>query len=185
MKRAIIITILIFILKTSIAPPVPEYIKEQRKLYAIAEIERRAYEKEFDEWKKAMAFKESSDNWMAYNSIGCIGSYQFCIATLEGLGFHGITVEKFKRDPSIFSQELQDEALMALIRANELSLKRFDDYIGTTVKGVLITRSGLIAAAHLGGVGGVERFLTSSGNPADMNGTSVKDYMQDFSQFNI
>src|SRR5699024_2705198 len=53
-----------------------------------------------------------------------------------------------------------------------------DRYVGQTVGGVPITQDGIRAMAHLGGIGGAAKFLTSGGkiNPADSNGTSLRDY---------
>ena len=61
-----------------------------------------------------------------------------------------------------------------------------EKYIGETIGGVEITRSGLIAMAHLGGKGGMKRFLESDGeyNPNDsgsgVEGNSLADYAKKF-----
>lgn len=205
MKRITLIAILILAFQNLIAPPISKSLTTSNKLFALSEIKRWAtekeeafkkliYKEEIAKWKHLMGFKEASNNWTLCNDFGYMGLYQFCSDTLEKLGFTGITPEKFKADPSIFSPDMQDEALMALIRENELSLKnrvsklsakRFEDYIGETIQGVVITKGGLLAAAHLAGIGGVQLFLTGSNNFADCNGTSVSKYMSEFSQFNI
>ena len=115
-----------------------------------------------------------------------MGLYQFKQSTLERLGFYGITPEEFEKNPNIFPIELQEEALKALIKTNATDLKEiFNDYIGQTIKGVKITKSGLLAAAHLAGVGGVEKFLKEDKNPKDKNGTSVACYLKKFENYNI
>jgi hypothetical protein len=184
-KKIVILTILIFIFHLCSAPNLSDILKESQKKYVISEMKRWAWEKEFNRWKEDLGFKESGGDWTKYNKIGCIGTYQFRVATLECLGFKGITFNKFKTNPEIFSPELQEEALRALIRANELALKQFEQYIGQTIGGVLITRSGLLAAAHLGGIGGVKKFLENNKNPLDSNGTSIGDYLQKFHRYNI
>jgi hypothetical protein len=60
----------------------------------------------------------------------------------------------------------------------EIKSNGFDRYEGQTVGGVLITRDGLRAMLHLGGVGGARDALESDGtvNGKDINGKSVLDY---------
>lgn len=60
----------------------------------------------------------------------------------------------------------------------EIQSNGLDKYIGKTVGGTVITREGLQAMMHLGGVGGAKRALESDGkdSPKDANGTSVMSY---------
>ena len=57
-----------------------------------------------------------------------------------------------------------------------------DKFYGQNVGGVTINRDSIRGMAHLGGIGGVQRFITSGGksNPADENGTKLSDYGQRF-----
>ena len=124
------------------------------------------WEREFNRWKNHLGRRESGNNWLAYNQQSrCMGKYQFQEATLERLGYQGITFERFISNPEIFPEKLQEGAFNALIRVNTRSLKQFEQYIGQTVDSVLITRSGLLAAAHLGGVGSIKSFFTHNKNP--------------------
>jgi hypothetical protein len=148
----------------------------------LSSIKEQSLQQEWQKWKQLLAFKESSNRYNAINPQGCIGKYQFQISTLRYLGFKNITVENFK---STFSAEIQEQALEKLIHANELLLSHLQQYVGKTVRGILITKSGLLAASHLAGVGGVSKFLKSDKNPTDCNNTSVRDYLQQFSQFKI
>lgn len=63
---------------------------------------------------------------------------------------------------------------------NYISSNGLDQYIGTSINGVTMTRDGLVAMAHLGGSNGMKRFLESGGqyNPSDSFGTSLQDYAQ-------
>jgi hypothetical protein len=128
---------------------------------------------------------ESSNNWRVVNPIGMMGKYQFSAKTLEDLGYHGITPARFKADPNIFPVAMQERALKDLIAKNLHSLTKFTQYIGQVVNGVLITRAGLVAASHLAGVGGVQRYLTSNHNATDMNGSSVQHYLQEFQAYTV
>ena len=81
------------------------------------------------------------------------------------------------------SPVLQEKAFIALLSKNKWELrKEIEKYSGTVVGGVHITESGILAAAHLGGVNSVKRFFKSSGRRAvrDGYGTSIKTYMRKF-----
>ncbi len=51
--------------------------------------------------------------------------------------------------------------------------------IGSKINGVTVTLSGLVAVAHLGGAGGMRRFVETNGqyNPADELGTTLTKYL--------
>ncbi|MGD0340335.1 MAG: hypothetical protein ABSA76_01320 [Bacteroidales bacterium] len=132
-----------------------------------------------------LSLLESSGDWKIINSLGMLGKYQFSVSTLEILGYHNITPEKFKADPSIFSEAMQEQALRDLMQYNERYLKRFASFIGQIINGTLITKAGLLGAAHLAGVGGVQRFLTSAHNATDINGSSVQKYLNEFQNYNV
>ena len=55
------------------------------------------------------------------------------------------------------------------------------------INNVPITKAGLIAAAHLGGARSVKLYLKSNGkiNREDAYGTSIEDYLLEFSIFDI
>ena len=59
------------------------------------------------------------------------------------------------------------------------------DYIGETIKGVTVTKSGMIAAAHLGGARSVKLFLTSNGklDKADVLGNYSQQLHEESSAF--
>jgi hypothetical protein len=63
--------------------------------------------------------------------------------------------------------------------SEQITARGLDRYIGQTIKGVLVTREGIAAMAHLGGMGGAERFLTSNGeyDPGDSNETKLSSYL--------
>jgi hypothetical protein len=184
-KRIMILLIFIYCFHPCSAPNLSDIQSAESFQTAVMEIKKAEWEREFVRWKVAMGINESGGNWTSCNDIGCIGTYQFRIATLEFLGFSGITLEKFKTNPEIFPEELQDEAMCALISYNEICLRQFEQFIGMTIDGVLITRSGLLAAAHLGGVGAVKSFLIDKENRTDLYGTTIKDYIVKFQGYNI
>lgn len=127
-------------------------------------------------FKEAVAFKESQGKYKKINSLGYMGKYQFGIETLKTIGI---------KDSLAFlnSPKLQEKAFVALLSKNKWELKdEIEKYTGKIVGGVKVTESGILAAAHLGGVGSVKRFLNTNGarKCKDDYGTSVGTYMRDF-----
>lgn len=124
--------------------------------------------------------KESSNNYQAVNRLGYMGRYQFGKNTLKSIGIN-VTKQEFLSDPA-----LQEEAMERLLAANYKSLKRFiDKYEGQTLHGVEVTKSGVLAAAHLGGAGSVRRWFRKGSNFKDANGTSITYYMKRFSGYRL
>jgi hypothetical protein len=139
---------------TCAAPELSKEQKQDQKEIVLFFLKRQAYKKEFTRFIDHLGFKESSNNWKAVNDIGCIGRFQFSPGTLLMLGYGNITPQQFKSDPQVFPPELQIRLLEALIKSNESQLTDFMIYIGKVINGVTITRAGLLAGAHLGGVMG-------------------------------
>ena len=140
---------------------------------------------QFKQFIEHLGLIESSNRWQVVNSIGMMGKYQFSQATLERLGYYGITPEKFKADPSIFPESVQEQAMRELVKTNQHQLKKFAQYIGQVINGVLITEAGLLGAAHLAGVGGVQKYLASNHNATDRNGSSVQKYLKEFQGYSV
>ncbi|MES2544439.1 MAG: peptidoglycan-binding protein LysM [Bacteroidota bacterium] len=127
-------------------------------------------------YKEAIAFQESQGKYKKVNSSGYMGKYQFGTQTLKSIGIKNTIA--FLNSP-----RMQEKAFVALLSKNKWELKdEIDAYEGTIINGVTITESGILAAAHLGGVGSVKRFLSSKGKRVckDSNGASVVSYMRDF-----
>lgn len=162
-------------------------IAQLNRLIVIQDILIQESKKQFEKFISKLQFVESSGNWKAINKLGCIGLFQFAPGTLKDLGHAEITTEAFKNNPDIFPPSMQVKVLNELIKANEKGLKNCFAYIGKVVNGVLITKAGLIAGAHLGGVGGVTTFLESGGqtNRKDVNNATVQGYMKMFAEYNI
>lgn len=88
----------------------------------------------------------------------------------------GMTPQEFLADPNaqVALEEWYSGEIWGGIEDNGL-----DKYVGQTINGVPVTPAGLFAVAHLGGMGGLEKFLSSGGqyNPSDAYGTSLTDYL--------
>lgn len=130
-------------------------------------------------YKEAIAFKESQGQYKKVNSLGYLGKYQFGMETLKTIGI---------KDSLTFinSPRLQEKAFVTLLSKNKWELKGYiQKFEGKIVDGIKITESGILAAAHLGGVGSVKLFLNSNGKRKckDDYGTSVKTYLRDFGNY--
>ncbi|MCF4100913.1 peptidoglycan-binding protein LysM [Gillisia sp. M10.2A] len=127
-------------------------------------------------FKEAVAFKESGGDYQSINEYGYMGKYQFGKGTLKLIGIYNS--ENFLDSP-----ELQEAAFYANASRNKWILirdiKRFE---GKKINGVVITESGILAAAHLAGPGSVKKYLRSWGATAfsDAFGTSIAHYMKRF-----
>lgn len=132
-----------------------------------------------------LAYKESSNNPNVVNTLGYIGKYQFGRAALKEIGYGSLRISEFRKNPSIFPEEAQDEAIVELLKINRKRLEStIEKYEGKYIAGIKITEAGLLAAAHLAGASGVKRFLRTNGryNPSDSYGTRLSDYLLEFSK---
>ena len=130
-------------------------------------------------FKEAIAFKESQGKYHAVNTLGYLGKYQFGVTTLELLGIN---------NPQYFlnTPELQEKAFLANTNRNKWVLRRdINRFVGKKINGIMITESGILAAAHLAGPGNVKRYLRSYGTlgSRDAYGTDIPDYMRKFSGY--
>lgn len=92
-------------------------------------------------FKEALAFKESQGNYLAVNSFGYMGKYQFGVNTLELVGVYNM--ENFLKDPA-----LQEKVFKVNIARNKWILRKdIKRFVGKYIKGTEITESGILAAA--------------------------------------
>ena len=150
----------------------------------------------YDDFRDDLGMRESSDNYAAVNRFHYMGRYQLGSLALQDIGFqdqngawtdlaksYGISSEQdFLNSPEGQDEivEIYHRRLCSYIRANDL-----DDYIGTTYCGVKVTKSGLLAACHLVGIGSLIRGLESGQAVYDGNGVSAAEYMELFAGYNI
>ncbi|WP_411031014.1 hypothetical protein [Spongiimicrobium sp. 3-5] len=132
-------------------------------------------------FKEALAFKESSGNYFIINTLGYLGKYQFGVGTLQLMGVYNATV--FLNDPA-----LQEKVFQINIARNKWILRRdINRFVGKRIRGVEITESGILAAAHLAGAGNVKKYLRSYGkfDVKDAYGTNIAFYIKKFSGYDI
>ena len=135
-----------------------------------------------------LATRESSGNTRADNGEGYVGRTQFGEARLTDARRAGVipasmTQEQFKNNPQV-QKEVEDWHFSDI---DEQAKKRgLDKYYGQTIGGVTLNKDAIRGMAHIGGIGGVERFINTGGqyDPADSNKTKMSDYGKEFGRVN-
>ena len=130
-------------------------------------------------FKEALAYKESRGRYNAVNTFGYLGKFQFGSSTLKTLGVYNLIF--FLNSPA-----LQEKAFLANTKRNKWKLTlEINSFVGSEINGVVITESGILAAAHLAGPGNVKRYLRSFGfkDFRDGYGTEISYYMRKFAGF--
>lgn len=156
-----------------------QYLMQQQQLQK---------EQELSKFLFQLSLRESSHKWDVINTLGYMGKYQFGKAALSTIGYSHVTVCKFKKNPLIFSEQDQDTAIRTLI---EYNVEYLDYYIAmyehSTINGIYITKSGIIAAAHLAGYVNVKKFLVSNGTyvTKDKYGTKLTSYLKEFANYKL
>ncbi len=140
--------------------------------------------KDFIGFKEFLGFFESGSDYKKINRLGYLGKYQFGKSTLKVL-----KIDYLKND-FINEPALQEKAFLMNVMRNKWILRReISSFNGLVINGMLITESGIIAAAHLSGPGNVKKFLrsycVSELDLKDANGTKISDYLKTFKNYNI
>lgn len=157
-------------------------------------------EKGFGNFARDLRRRESGNDYKIVNPYGYLGAYQFGMARLCDLGYteripntSGFSNKVFRwksgfsksyfLSNSDFQDKVFKEHVLRLIKQINYGLP--SQYIGGQVRGIKITLSGLVAGAHLGGLGGIRRFLKYGQTSEDAFGTSVSDYIKKFAGYNL
>ena len=189
-RQVLFLTFVLFVSIKAFAPTLSNKDMEMRMFeYNRTQMRIKVQEERAEELSKyleAIGHSESRNNPEAYNRYGYIGKYQFGYKTLKSCGYGYIRFADFVKNPSIWSEEDQEKAMITLLSKNEGHLRKIiHDHNGEAIKGIVITKSGILAAAHLAGAGGVKKYFKYGYNPKDAYGTSLEDYLIRFSGFNI
>ena len=140
------------------------------------------YGKTYLGFKEAIGFKESQGRYFIVNSLGYMGKYQFGKSTLNTLGIYNTAY-------FLYSSKLQEKAFKANCSYNKWLLqKEIATHVGTTIKGIEITESGILAAAHLSGAGSVREFLRYKGKNkriVDAYGSTIEHYLEKFAGYDV
>jgi hypothetical protein len=151
---------------------------------------------EFYRFKKHMRQRESSNNYKAWNYIKVwskgkiikryhLGYYQISEDNLKYFGYN-FTPQEFIDNPDIFPPFEQDKVFRELLNYNKKILKKYiREFSNTWIRGVYITKTGILAAAHLAGAGGVIKWFKDNHVAQDLNKTTVVNYLIEFGQYRI
>ena len=170
--------LLLFIL--FIVPPNKPISKELPKI-EIKDIKKEIIEvKGINEFLFAIGHQESGNRYFVVNRYGYMGKYQFGKSTLRTLKI------KVSKEAFLNSPDLQEYAMKQNLLYNKKRLQKYiDKFEGQKINGILITESGILAAAHLGGAGSVKRWFRKGKIKVDGNGVPITNYMQMFSGYNL
>ncbi len=155
--------------------------KPQQKEILKVEIKEKVVEiKGMDEFLHAIGYQESGNRYFVVNRFGYMGKYQFGKSTLRTLKIK-VTKEAFLNSP-----DLQEYAMQQNLLFNKRKLQKYiNRFDGCLVDGILVTESGILAAAHLGGPGSVKKYFRSGKIAKDGNGTKITNYMKRFSGYTL
>lgn len=190
-KRNVFLLVFVFIISVDLyAPNLSDKVKEEQLWNYYRRLIREKVElqkkEELRRYLDSIGNNESGNNPRAWNRYGYIGKYQFGYAARKSCGYDEVKFRDFIRNPEIWSEQAQDSAMITLMSINEQHLRDvIHKYNGEQIKGYTITKSGILAAAHLAGAGGVKRYFAYGRNPKDAYGTSLEDYLIKFSGFNF
>ena len=156
----------------------------------------------YSEFFRALRDRESSNDYTVKNQYGYLGAYQFGEAALIDLGYvkrdNNAYDNKFnggftgKNNIDSVADFLNNPVVQNAAAAEwfELLWKRIDyygleSYAGQSLNGVALTKTGMIAASHLLGTGGLRTFIKSGGTDAgsDANNTSIVEYLELFADY--
>ena len=170
--RTFILLFILFIPSPKTTPIVEEKISVVKE--EVEEI------KGMNEFLYAIGHQESGNRYFVVNRFGYMGKYQFGKSTLRTLKIK-VTKEAFLNSP-----DLQEYAMQQNLLYNKKKLQKYiDRFDGCLIDGILVTESGILAAAHLGGPGSVKKYFRSGKIAKDGNGVKITNYMQRFSGYEL
>ena len=136
--------------------------------------------KNMDLFLHDLGHRESGNRYDVVNQFGYMGKYQFGKSTLKTLKI------KVTKDAFLNSPDLQEYAMQQNLLYNKKKLQKYiDKFEGQEINGILITESGILAAAHLGGAGSVRKYFRSGKVMEDGNGVKITSYLNKFSGYKL
>ena len=174
-------TFLLFMLLMFAMIPSSKQIPQELPIFEIKDIKEDVVEiKGINEFLHDIGHQESGNRYFVVNRFGYMGKYQFGKSTLKTLKIK-VTKEAFLNSP-----DLQEYAMKQNLLYNKNKLQKYiDKFDGCKISGILITESGILAAAHLGGPGSVKKWFRTGKVRKDGNGVKITTYMERFSGYDL
>jgi hypothetical protein len=170
--RNLLIILMVFVSPTMVAPT--------GNVIEIEIIEPKTKIKDQNKFLNDIGFRESGNRYDVVNQFGYMGKYQFGKSTLRTLKI------KVTKDAFLNSPDLQEYAMIQNLNYNKNKLQKYiDQFEGQEINGILITESGILAAAHLAGAGSVRKFFRNGKEFKDGFGTSMTSYMTEFGGYKL
>ena len=162
--------------------------------------------KSYEEFLNVLGKRESNNKYNIKNSIGYLGRFQMGELALIDAKFYkkdntnqndwkGSWTAKAKKynvtsaETFLKNPKAQDAAYESYLKQQWKYIKNFnfEKAINTKINDNLVTKSGLLASAHLVGIGNVKKYLESNGRniPKDAYGTSLEEYLTKFGGIDI
>lgn len=152
----------------------------------------------------ALQLMESGGNYSAVNTLNFLGAYQFGEAALIDLGFVRSDSDPYDNNfgggwtgkyginskaEFLASKTAQDRAVQAWlpIMWSYIEMHQIEDYAWSTVGGVELTPSGMLAASHLLGAGALKEYIESEGRAdlRDPYGMPLSNYIERLNGYTI
>ena len=153
------------------------------------------YVGDYDDFLSTLAMRESSNNYAA-ESGQYLGKYQMGILALKDAGFLDSNsnwtalAARFNitdKETFLSSRNGQECAIRAYHRKVWTYLKTYEaeNLLGRTYYNIVVTESGLLAAAHLVGAGAIINAINTNTDVRDGNGTPAYEYMDLLKNYDI
>ncbi len=147
------------------------------------------------DFREAVGKRESGNNYQSKNQFGFLGKYQFGKLRLIDLGYSidGFMLQKYPNSKVIseadFLNNFQLQDVLFYNHVARYCLKfrnaKYYPFMGKKRKGIIVTLSGVVAVAHLLGIGGVDSLLIDNYVKSDANGTKATDYLSLFANYDL
>lgn len=159
--------------------------------------------KSYDDFLADLATRESGGRCGIENQYGYLGKYQMGEPALSDIKYYSkdVTAKNdwigtWTKESGVVDKNGFLKDCAAQDRAIDLYMKKqmsyidklnLNQYVGQTIGGIKITESGMLAGAHLVGVGKLKTFLTSNGRivPIDGNKVPITTYMRKFADYDV
>ena len=151
---------------------------------------------EYEAFLNKLGYYESRNKYNVMNSYGYMGRWQMGMESLKDIGFVDSkgkwtalanSMGVYSKDDFLNTPAAQDYAIRLYDKKIWSYIQYFGDdkYIGTTFDGIEVTLSGLVAAAHLVGAGGIHEMFMTGRVKTDALGNKATFYLKNLAGYDI